>query len=356
MRPARVLIVDDSAVVRQVLCGLLDGAPGLQVMGAVADPLFAQQRMRHEWPDVIVLDVEMPRMDGLTFLRQLMRQRPTPVVVCSTRTQAGARVTVEALAAGAVAVLPKPAANVRQRLMEGGDGLVATVRAAAGARLAASPRLADPLAPPPAPARLAAAVARPVRRRGARKPGLVAIGASLGGTQALQTVLTALPPDCPPVLIVQHMPARVTHAFAERLDGLCRIAVREARDGEPALPGQALVAPGGRHLRLQRRGAGWAVEVLDGPRVNRHRPAVDVLFRSAAQQAGADAVGMLLTGMGADGARGLLEMRGAGAWTVAQDEASCVVYGMPRAAAELGAACAVLPLSAMAGVIADGQR
>lgn len=399
MKPVRVLVVDDSAVVRQVVCEILGGAPGLQVIGAVADPLFALARMRHEWPDVIVLDVEMPRMDGLSFLRKLMAERPTPVVICSTRIQEGARTSVEALAAGAVAVLPKPAADVRRRMSEEGDGLVATVRAAAHARLgaalpcptpsaaAAPPRAGAPFAPGApsapdlsgalrapairrvpgtavarggasiAPGRAAAGLAaRPVPGPALRRPALVAIGASLGGTQALHAVLAPLPADCPPIVIVQHMPAGVTRAFAERLDGLCRITVREARDGDRVLAGQALIAPGGRHMRLLQRAAGWQVEVFDGPPVNRHRPAVDVLFRSVAQQLGARAIGILLTGMGTDGARGLLEMRQAGAHTVAQDEASCVVFGMPRAAQKLGAASAILPLPAIPGVIAGIQK
>ncbi|MGE5865643.1 MAG: protein-glutamate methylesterase/protein-glutamine glutaminase [Rhizobacter sp.] len=351
MRPVRVMVIDDSAVVRQVLAGLLSQAPGIEVMAAVADPVLAIERLKHDWPDVIVLDVEMPRMDGITFLRLVMQQRPTPVVICSTLTERGARTTLEAMAAGAVAIVTKPKVGLKQFLSEAADELVATVRAAAKANVRSlAPGRAAPAVPA---AKHTADVILPPTTRAMTQTTerVVALGTSTGGTQALEAVLTALPRVCPGIVIVQHMPEKFTAAFAARLDSLCQIAVKEAENNDRVVPGRALIAPGGRHMLLKRSGAQYVVEVVDGPLVNRHRPSVDVLFRSVARSAGANALGVIMTGMGDDGAAGLLEMRNVGARTLAQDEASCVVFGMPREAIKRNAAERVLPLSAMAAEI-----
>jgi two-component system chemotaxis response regulator CheB len=345
MKRIKVMIVDDSAIVRQVATEQLREDPGIDVIHAVADPLLAMERMKHQWPDVIVLDVEMPRMDGITFLRKIMSERPTPVVICSTLTEAGAQTTLEALSAGAVAIITKPKIGLKQFLQQSSDDLASTVKAAAQANVA---RLAPRKAVlPPAPGKhnadviLAPAAERALVRTTER---IVAIGTSTGGTQALERVLTALPRHAPGIVVVQHMPEQFTAAFAARLDRVCQISVREARDGERVIQGQALIAPGGKHMLLKRSGAQYHVEVRDGPPVNRHRPSVDVLFRSVAKAAGANALGIIMTGMGDDGARGLKEMRDAGAHTLAQDEASCVVFGMPKEAIRLDAAARVLPL------------
>jgi two-component system chemotaxis response regulator CheB len=340
MKRIKVMVVDDSAVVRQVLSGLLGREPDMQVTYAVADPILAAERMRLQWPDVVVLDVEMPRMDGITFLRKIMAERPTPVVICTSLNETSTRTSMEALAAGAVAVVCKPKLDLRQSLHDGCDDLLAAVRSAAQARLQQVGSRPPPLAKPSAKL-TADALLPPVGngRLPARGIGIVvAIGTSTGGTQALERVLTELTPASPGIVIVQHMPEQFTAAFAERLNGLCQISVREARNGDAVLAGQALIAPGGRHMLLRRGPSQYFVEVVDGPLVNRHRPSVDVLFRSAAQCAGASALGIIMTGMGDDGAAGLLEMRRAGARTLAQDEQSCVVYGMPRAAVMHGAA------------------
>ncbi|VTU33230.1 protein-glutamate methylesterase/protein-glutamine glutaminase [Variovorax sp. PBL-E5] len=349
MNPIKVMVVDDSAVVRQVVAGLLGAAAGIEVIAAVADPLLAIERLRQQWPDVIVLDVEMPRMDGITFLRRIMQERPTPVVICSTLTEKGARTTLEALAAGAVAIVTKPRLGLKQFLVEASDDLVATVRSAAQARVrritARETAPAVPVARHTADVILAPQPARAMVQTTER---VVAIGTSTGGTQALEEILTALPRVSPGLVIVQHMPEKFTAAFAARLDGLCHIAVKEAEHNDRVVPGRALIAPGGRHLVLQRSGAQYRVEVVDGPLVNRHRPSVDVLFRSVAKSAGMNALGVIMTGMGDDGAAGLLEMRNAGARTVAQDEDSCVVYGMPREAIKRGGVERTVALGAMA--------
>jgi two-component system, chemotaxis family, protein-glutamate methylesterase/glutaminase len=346
----RVLVVDDSAVVRQVLSGLLQQAPGIEVIGACADPLLAQVRMRQQWPDVVVLDVEMPRMDGITFLRQIMQERPTPVVICSTLTEQGAKTTVEAMSAGAVAIVTKPKIGLKQFLAEAGAELVATVREAARANVRR--RAPAPLAPAAvkhnADVILAAAPAGATRAMAQTTERVVAIGTSTGGTQALEEVLTALPRVSPGIVIVQHMPEKFTAAFAARLNGICRVEVKEAQHGDRVMPGRALIAPGGRHLLLRRSGAQYHVDVVDGPLVNRHRPSVDVLFRSVAKTAGPNALGIIMTGMGDDGAAGLLEMRQAGASTLAQDEDTCVVFGMPREAVKRGAVLKTLPLQHIA--------
>jgi two-component system chemotaxis response regulator CheB len=347
----KVLVVDDSAVVRKVLGAMLENAPGIRLLHAVADPLLAIERMKQEWPDVIVLDVEMPRMDGITFLKKIMAERPTPVVICSTLTERGAETTMAAMAAGAVAIITKPKLGLKDFLTESADELVAAVRAAAQVNLR---RLAARTQAPAAPAvtaKLSADAILPPAME-ARAPlrtteRVVAIGTSTGGTLALEEVLTALPRVTPGIVIVQHMPEKFTAAFADRLDKLCQIAVREARHGDRVLPGRALIAPGGRHMLLKRDGAQYHVDVIDGPLVNRHRPSVDVLFRSVARQAGANALGIIMTGMGDDGAAGLLEMRKAGARTVAQDEDSCVVYGMPKEAVKRGAVDKSVSLGAL---------
>ena len=345
MRRIKVMIVDDSAVVRQVLVELLKSDSGIDVIAAVADPLFAMQRMKSQWPDVIVLDVEMPRMDGVTFLRKLMQERPTPVVICSTLTEAGAPTTIEALAAGAVTVITKPKIGLKQFLTDAAHELTGAVRTAARAnvkRLTARPEAAS------AGIRAkntADVILSPAERAMTRTTEhVVAIGCSTGGTQALQEVLTALPAVCPAVVIVQHMPPSFTAAFAQRLNGLCKIEVKEAANNDRVVPGSALIAPGGKHLLLQRSGAQYYVEVRDGPPVSRHCPSVDVLFRSAAKVAGPNALGIIMTGMGDDGARGLKEMRDAGAHTIAQDEQSCVVFGMPKEAIRMDAVDRILSL------------
>jgi two-component system chemotaxis response regulator CheB len=350
MKTIKVMVVDDSAVVRQVLTGLLGAAPDMQVIAAVADPLLAIERLKQQWPDVIVLDVEMPRMDGITFLRKIMQERPTPVVICSTLTEKGAKTTLEALAAGAVSIVTKPKLGLKQFLLEASDDLVATVRNAAHAKVRRLAVRAEAPALAPVGKNTADVILAPTGSRAMTQTTerVVAIGTSTGGTQALEEVLTALPRVSPGIVIVQHMPEKFTAAFASRLDGLCQIAVKEAETNDRVVPGRALIAPGGRHVVLKRSGAQYFVEVVDGPLVNRHRPSVDVMFRSVAKSAGVNALGIIMTGMGDDGAAGLLEMRNAGARTVAQDEESCVVYGMPKEAVKRGGVERTVTLGAMA--------
>ena len=346
----RVLVVDDSAVVRQVMTEILGREPGIRVIGAAPDPLFALERMRKEWPDVITLDVEMPRMDGVTFLRKIMAERPTPVVICSSLTQAGAETTMQALAAGAVSIITKPTIGLKDFLRESSNDVVAAVRAAAASKV--RNLAAAPAARAPAKSAADAAVAGTAPQAMAKTTeSIVAIGTSTGGTQALEAVLTALPPTAPGIVVVQHMPEKFTASFAERLNGLCEIDVFEARDGQRVVPGRALIAPGGKHMLLRRSGAQYHVEVVDGPVVNRHRPSVDVLFRSVAKYAGRNALGVIMTGMGDDGARGLKEMHDAGARTIAQDEETCVVYGMPKEAVKIGAVDRSLPLERIAAAL-----
>lgn len=339
----KVLIVDDSAVVRQVLTEVLAHDPGIEVIGAASDPVFAMERMRTQWPDVIVLDVEMPRMDGITFLKKIMAERPTPVVICSTLTEKGAETTMQALAAGAASIIPKPKMGLKRFLEDSAEDLVNAVRAAAQANVRRLvPRASMPFVAP----KLSADAILPASAQAMAETTdrVVAIGTSTGGTQALEMVLTALPRVCPGIVIVQHMPEKFTEAFANRLNGLCQLEVREARSGDRVMPGRALIAPGGRHMLLKRNGAQYHVDIVDGPLVSRHRPSVDVLFRSVAKCAGKNALGIIMTGMGDDGAHGLKELHDMGARTLAQDEASCVVYGMPKEAVKLGAVDRVLPL------------
>ncbi len=352
----RVLIVDDSAAVRTTLSDIISSDPALEVMATAADPYIAVERIRQEVPDVIFLDIELPRMDGITFLKKMMLQRPIPVVICSSHASEGSDTLIKALEAGAVDVVPKPRVDTAQALHDSRARICAAARNAAEARLkgrvarAPAPEVhveakltADAVIPPRSAARAASAlVTMPVTEP------VICIGASTGGTEALRDVLVELPAASPAILIVQHMPERFTAAFARRLDSLCQVRVKEAEDGDVLAPGQVLIAPGGRHMTLQRTGSRYTVHVVDGPHVSRHRPSVDVLFRSAAYAAGKNALGVLLTGMGDDGARGLLEMRQAGAVTIAQDEDSSVVFGMPKEAIALGAAQKIVPLKRVA--------
>jgi len=344
-----VLIVDDSALVRATLSELLAGDPEIEVIGTAADPIFAAEKIRREPPDVLILDVEMPRMDGLTFLRRIMAQYPLPVIMCSSVTGPGAEATLEALELGAVEIVAKPKVGTGAFLRESAEGLRQAVKAAAVARVR---RHSPPMVVPPK-LTADAVIARPVHSPQIATERVAVLGASTGGTEALRTVLTALRPGAPGVVAVQHMPEGFTNAFARRLNNDCAIEVREAADRDRVEPGLALIAPGNRHLLLRRSGDRYYVETKDGPPVNRHRPSVDVLFRSAARYAGKNAIGVLLTGMGDDGARGLLELKTAGAATVAQDQDTCVVFGMPREAIRLGAAARVLPLSAIAAALED---
>jgi two-component system chemotaxis response regulator CheB len=364
----RVLIVDDSASVRTTLSDIISSDPDLEVMGTAADPYIAVERIRQEVPDVMFLDIELPRMDGLTFLRKIMSQRPIPVVICSSLAQAGSDTFMQALEAGAVDVVAKPRVDTAQFLQESRMRICDAARAAAHARMRGVARAAPvvPAADMKVEAKLTAdAILPPLsehRRESliARLPvtePIVAIGASTGGTEALREVLEALPAESPAILIVQHMPEKFTTAFARRLDSTCAVRVKEAEDGDLVQPGQVLLAPGNLHMTLVRNGTRYTVKIADGPHVSRHRPSVDVLFRSAAQSAGRNAMGMLLTGMGDDGARGLLEMRQMGCHTLAQDEASSVVFGMPKEAIQRGAAVRIQPLAKMAGeIIAWGRR
>ncbi|MGX9566713.1 protein-glutamate methylesterase/protein-glutamine glutaminase [Pseudomonas sp. CFBP 5748] len=346
-----VLLVDDSAVVRQVLLAILSDTPDIHVMGAASDPIFAMDKLAKEWPDVIVLDVEMPRMDGITFLKKIMSERPTPVVICSSLTPKGAETTLQAMAAGAVEIITKPTSGLKSFLLESAPELVAAIRAAAQVNVRNLGKRPAPLTPAiklTADAILPAANGHAMAQTTER---IVALGTSTGGTQALEAVLTALPRVCPGIVIVQHMPEKFTASFAARLNSLCQIEVREARNNDRIHPGLALIAPGGKHMMVTRSGAFYHVQVVDGPLVNRHRPSVDVLFRSVAKFAGRNATGIIMTGMGDDGARGLKEMLDAGSTTVAQDEASCVVFGMPKEAIKLNAAQRVMGLQEIAQVI-----
>lgn len=359
-RKLRVLIVDDSALVRQTLCEVLRSDPNIEVLATASDPFVAAKRLRAEVPDVILLDVEMPRMDGITFLRKLMAQHPIPVVMCSSLTEQGSETLMEALEAGAVDVILKPRVDTAQFLQESRVRICDAVKAAAQARLRRGPWNGLPVRQLVATKKLSADVMLPPPVAGhamARTTDkVVCIGASTGGTELLREVLQALPAASPGIVIVQHMPELFTAAFANRLNGLCELEVKEATDGDTVLRGRVLIAQGNRHLLLQRSGARYYVAVKDGPLVSRHRPSVDVLFRSAAQSAGGNALGIIMTGMGDDGARGLLEMKLAGAATIAQDEATSVVFGMPKEAIALGAADKVLPLDRLANEILRAGR
>jgi len=374
--PINVLIVDDSAVVRQVMAAELEREADIKVIGAAADPIFAQERMKLQWPDVIVLDIEMPRMDGITFLKQLMRERPTPVVICSSLTEKGAAVTLEALSAGALGIITKPSIGVRDFLQDCSVDLVYAIRAANAASGRMRYMKPVPAAWPPAPApdvRPTTATSFVTEKMqspkltadaileapaGAPPVGMtervVALGVSTGGVQALEYLLPRLSPQCPALVIVQHMPEKFTSTFAARLNDLCRIEVKEAQNNDRLARGKALIAPGGMHLMVKRAPAHYYAEVVAGPLVSRHRPSVDVLFRSMAKCAGKNALGVIMTGMGDDGAKGLKEMRDAGSATIAQDEESCIVFGMPKEAIRLGAAENIVPLDSLANWIERG--
>lgn len=347
MTRTRVLIIDDSALVRSLLTEIINRQPDMVTVGAARDPLEAREMIRATDPDVLTLDVEMPRMDGLDFLERLMRLRPMPVVMVSTMTERGAEITLRALELGAVDFVAKPKLDVAAGLREAGADLCGKIRIASQARMrrVAAPPATDPAAATP--------VARKAPAAGLSTEKLIAIGASTGGTEAIREVLTRLPADAPGVLIAQHMPPGFTRSFAQRLDGLCRIAVSEAVDGERVRSGHAYIAPGDRHLTLVRSGADYVIALDDGPAVNHHRPSVDVLFNSVARQAGVNACGVMLTGMGKDGARGMLAMKQAGAVNIAQDEATCIVFGMPREAVAVGAVDEVLPLSRIAARLVE---
>ena len=342
----RVLIVDDSAIVRQTMSEVLSADPEIEVMGTASDPFVAAERIREQVPDVITLDIEMPRMDGLTFLQKIMAQHPIPVVICSSLAEENAQSTLKALEYGAVDVITKPRLGTRQFLEESSVILCQAVKAAAGACMAhraihtVEPKLnADSV------------LSRPTGAMVETTEKVVAVGASTGGTEALRALLESLPPDAPGLVIVQHMPEMFTRAFANRLDTLCSITVKEAEQNDTVLRGRALIAPGNHHMLLKRSGARYYVEIKDGPLVCRHRPSVDVLFRSAARYAGQNAVGVIMTGMGDDGANGMLEMKQAGAMTIAQNEQTCVVFGMPQEAIKRQAVDRILPLQSIAGAV-----
>ena len=357
MQKIGVMVIDDSAVVRQVVKQALDMDPAIEVIGAASDPLFAMQKMQERWPDVIVLDIEMPRMDGLTFLRKLMAERPTPVVICSSLTTQGAETTMQALAAGAVTIITKPTAKLKQFLEDSSSQLIGAVKTAARANVSRLIPHAPSVAV--APKLTADAVlAAPTQAGGLTQTTerVIAIGTSTGGTQALEAVLTALPRTVPGIVVVQHMPEKFTASFAARLDSLSQVEVKEAANNDRVMPGRVLIAPGGRHMMLKRSGAQYVVEVVDGPLVSRHKPSVDVLFRSVAKSAGRNAIGIIMTGMGDDGARGMREMADAGAHTIAQDEKSCVVFGMPKEAIKLGGVKEVMGLDDIpSAIIAAGR-
>jgi two-component system chemotaxis response regulator CheB len=348
-RKIRVLIVDDSATVRQALTTILQSDPEIEVVGVAPDPYVAVERIRHCAPDVITLDVEMPRMDGLTFLEKIMSQHPIPTVICSTLTEAGSDTALHALEKGAVEIITKPKLGTQEFFEESRLRICQTIKAAAGARLRKL-RVNHPAAHVAPKLTADAMLHKPPERRAMLQTTekVVVVGASTGGTEALREFLEAMPADCPGIVIVQHMPEMFTARFAERLNQLCRITVKEAVNGDTVIRGQALIAPGNRHLLLNRSGARYFVEVKDGPLVSRHRPSVDVLFRSAATCGGRNVVGVIMTGMGDDGSHGMLEMKQAGAVNVAQDEESCVVFGMPAEAIKMGGVDHIMPLSRIA--------
>ncbi|MFO0120963.1 MAG: chemotaxis response regulator protein-glutamate methylesterase [Inhella sp.] len=350
MAKTRVVVVDDSALVRSILTEIINKQPDMECIGAASDPLVAREMIRNLNPDVITLDVEMPRMDGLDFLSRLMRLRPMPVVMVSTLTERGAEVTLKALELGAVDFVAKPKIGVADGIRQLAADITDKIRVAARAHVR---RAAAVTAPPGAQAAAPAPVAS-VGRLSTEK--IIFIGASTGGTEATKDVLMNLPADCPAVCITQHMPPGFTTSYAQRLDGLCRIRVAEARDGERILPGHAYLAPGGKQFSVERSGANYVARVVDGEPVNRHRPSVEVLFLSAARVVGPNAVGIMLTGMGADGATAMRAMRDAGSYNLVQDEASCVVFGMPREAINAGAANEVLPLKDIAPRLLERLR
>jgi two-component system chemotaxis response regulator CheB len=345
----KVLIVDDSAVVRQTLAEILSSDPQIEVIATAADPFIAAERIRNELPDVITLDVEMPRMDGITFLQKIMSQHPIPVVMCSSLTEERSETALKALECGAVEIIQKPRLGVKQFLEESKMLICDVVKAASLARLRPIRSSLRKVAPK---LTADAVLAKPTSKAMIRTTDkVVVVGASTGGTEALRVFLEDMPLDSPGIVIVQHMPENFTRSFAARLDTLCRISVKEAENNDTVIPGRALIAPGNRHMLLKRSGARYFVELKDGPLVSRHRPSVDVLFRSAARYSGKNAVGVIMTGMGDDGAKGMLEMKEAGAVTIAQDEATCIVFGMPKEAIKLGGVDKILALEDIAPAV-----
>ncbi|SEO49713.1 two-component system, chemotaxis family, response regulator CheB [Nitrosovibrio sp. Nv6] len=341
MNPIKVLIIDDSALIRKILTRIIGGQSDMRVVGTAGDPLAAREMIRKLGPDVLTLDVEMPKMDGLDFLERLMRLRPIPVIMISTLTQQGSEVALRALELGAVDFISKPQLDIVSGLQDYALEITGKIRAASAARIQ-KPRTAT-IGPKQKTKALLPKLAScvPLTEK------LIVIGASTGGTEAIKDVLMRMPSDCPAILITQHMPPAFTKLFAARLDSLCRIHVKEAEHGERAIPGHAYIAPGGRHLSVRKSGANYVVTLSDEPPVHHHRPSVEVLFRSAAQHAGVNAIGIMLTGMGKDGAAAMLDMKHAGAWNIAQDEATCVVFGMPKEAIAAGGVHEELPLGAI---------
>ena len=335
MNDIKVLIVDDSATVRKVITSLLEDVSGIEVVAAVENPIFAMRRMEVEWPDVIVLDIEMPQMDGITFLKKLMSTRPTPVVMCSTLTEKGSATAMKALALGALEIVHKPKASVKKYLEGASGDLINAIWSASKANMKAVKRMPIENRPKLSADAILSAGKGPSSQSTADK--VVSIGTSTGGTQALETVLTNLPRTSPGIVIVQHMPENFTRAFADRLNDISQIKIKEASENDRVIPGQVLIAPGGRHMLVHNRGSRAYVSIKDGPPVSRHRPSVDVLFRSTAKSVARNALGIIMTGMGDDGASGLKEMHDAGARTLGQNEATCVVYGMPAVAKQRGA-------------------
>ena len=356
MAKTRVVVVDDSALVRSLLAEIINRQPDMECVGAAADPLIAREMIRELNPDVITLDVEMPRMDGIDFLGKLMRLRPMPVVMVSTLTERGADVTLRALELGAIDFVAKPKIGVADGLKLLAQDITDKVRIASKARMHRAPSQSQTNATAAAGADSARPVAPALTIGRLSTEKIIFIGASTGGTEATKEVLMNLPADCPAVVITQHMPPGFTKSYAARLDGLCRMSVAEARDGERILPGHAYIAPGGFHLSVERSGANYIARVVDGDPVNRHKPSVEVLFKSAARVVGPNALGLMLTGMGADGASAMKEMRDAGSYNLAQDEASCVVFGMPREAIAAGAVHEVLPLTQIAAKLIERLR
>ena len=344
--PIKVLIVDDSALIRSVLTEIINNEPDMEVVGTAPDPLVAREKIKALNPDVLTLDVEMPKMDGLVFLERLMRLRPMPVVMVSSLTEKSSTITLSALELGAFDFVTKPKIDIRNGMEEYAQELTEKLRGASKARLVKHPRRAVSSSTI-SPSNSADAVLQAQRRQFSTTEKIIVVGASTGGTEALKVFLAELPADCPGILITQHMPEAFTRTFARRLDGLCRIAVKEAEGGERILPGHAYLAPGNRHLLLRRSGANYLTDLSDGPPVNRHKPSVDVLFRSAANLAGNNAIGIIMTGMGNDGATGMLEMHQSGACTLAQDERSCVVFGMTKEAIARGGVDHIVPLQDM---------
>ncbi len=350
MKKTRVLIVDDSAVIRQVLKEIIDSDPELEVLATAGDPYFAVSKIAEEIPDVITLDIEMPRMDGLTFLKKIMSQHPIPVVIISSLTQAGTESAIKALESGAVEVLHKPQLNSRRFFEEYKTRICEVIKAAAKSKV-----IRKKIFPPELPASNTFEKVKTSNSLLKTTEKVIAVGASTGGTEAIRTFLECFPADAPGIIIVQHMPELFTKSFATRLNSLCKIDVKEAENGDGVIRGRALIAPGNKHMLLKRSGARYYVEIKDGPLVNRHKPSVDMLFRSTAMNAGKNSIGIIMTGMGSDGAKGLLEMKEAGALTLAQDEKSCVVFGMPKEAIKLNAVEKILPLDQLGNFVLKHQ-